>query len=134
METVVALEQARELVRNGWCQMDAAKNSQGQGVYASSDDAAQFCISGAVARATWPWEDDEDLWEVTQECFELLARAVREQGWDMSKQPVWQVINEWNDEPARTKQECLDLFGRALRIAHLCNLTRISEEIEGGYR
>lgn len=117
METVVALKQARELVRNGWCQMDAAKNSHGQGVYASSDDAAQFCISGAVARATWPWEDDDGhLWEVTQECFKLLARAVREQGWDMSEQPVWQAINEWNDEPARTKQEVVELFDRALEL------------------
>ena len=118
MEVTTALERARELVENGWCQMQPAKDAAGRSVFAHSEDAAQFCVSGAVARATWPWEnDDGELWEVTQKCFELLALAVREQGWNMSEHTPWQGIIEWNDEPARTKGDVVALYNRALELA-----------------
>lgn len=120
METTVALEQARELVRAGWSQGVAARTSSGVECYIHSDSAAQFDASGALMRVTWPWddEDDEHLWNIFQECSDLLVQTIRElYGWDMSEHPPWQILTDWNDEPARTKEEVIDLFNRTLVLA-----------------
>lgn len=121
MNTVHALEQARVLVENGWCQGSSAKTSDGRSCFASDGLAVQFCADGAVVRATWPWheEESEDLWHVTWACWDYLGAAIREMyGWDMSEHPVpWQIIHDWNDEPERTKAEVLAVYDRAIELA-----------------
>lgn len=120
MNKVHALEQARELVRAGWCQGSAAKMGDGRECMATHEHAAQFCTDGAVVRVTWPWheEESEELWHVTEGCWDYLVDAIRElYGWDMSEHTPWAIIHEWNDEPGRTKDEVLDLFTTAIALA-----------------
>jgi hypothetical protein len=121
MNTVDALTQARVLIETGWCQGSAAKMSDGRECFAHSEHACQFCPTGAVARVTWPWEDDDlkdELWHANHDSWEALSKAIREEyGWNMSEHPPWTVIQDWNDEPGRTKNEVLEMFDRAIELA-----------------
>jgi hypothetical protein len=114
---VYALEQARELIRMGWCQMHSAKDARGRAVFCHSEAAIQFDLGGAVARVTWPWDEDEstELWELTQDCFVALQRAIEASGWEDDR-PVWHVLNDWNDDPERTKEEVVALIGAAVEL------------------
>jgi hypothetical protein len=119
MNTVDALTQARVLIETGWCQGSAAKTGDGRECFAHSEHACQFCPTGAVTRVTWPWEPDDDpeLWEANNLAWEALAKAIRnEYGWDMSEHLPWSVIQDWNDEPGRTKEEVLEMFDRAIEL------------------
>lgn len=120
MNSVDALERARELVRTGWCQGSAAKMGDGRECMPTHEHAAQFCTDGAVVRVTWPWheEESEELWGVTSNCWDYLVSAIRElYGWDCSEQTPWAIIHDWNDETDRTKDEVVALFTAAIEKA-----------------
>jgi hypothetical protein len=118
MNLVCALEQGQELVRMGWCQFHAAKGVRGQAVWPHSEAAVQFCTTGAVIRVTWPWdeEDSTELHHLTQDCYDLLAQAIKEDGWEDDR-PPWHVIADWNDAPGRTKEDVVALYDAAIELA-----------------
>lgn len=112
MNKVYALEQARELVRMGWCQMKSARDINNLSVTPDDPRAVQFCPTGAISLATWRGEP------IMEECFDLLAQTIRKQyDWNRSGETSWAIIQDWNDEPDRTKDEVVALFTLAIEKA-----------------
>jgi hypothetical protein len=98
--TLKVLRRARDMVAAGWCQGSAARNSAGTPVSAASDDACQFCLYGAVARAAWYLRDFDA--EGTAICAIRLAGEI-DGG-----------LIRWNDQPSRTQADVVNLLDLAI--------------------
>lgn len=113
MTAIYALEQSRELVRMGWCQMHGAEDVNGFEVEADDERAVKFCSTTSVAIATWSFDNP-----VLREAFEYLVQAIRElYGWDRSDELDVKIIQDWNDEPERSKEEVVAVFSAAIELA-----------------
>jgi hypothetical protein len=56
LSAIDVLQDAKELVREGWSQGAFARNSRGDPVGVMSAEAIYFDVSGAIARAAYGWE------------------------------------------------------------------------------
>lgn len=126
IDRTTALENARELVRNGWCQGTAARDSNGREAHPLTQEKdddwppVQFDICGAVARATHSDDDREreDLWPTAEEAFDYLVDAIRElHGWNMAEHPYWAILHDFNDYLGREKDEVVAVFTRAIELS-----------------
>lgn len=84
----------RDLLMQGWTQRALARNKNGRDVEGDSDEAVAWCVVGA--------------WDVAEiRTGVLLCNEVREE--------VGGDVVYWNNHPARTHAEVLDLADRVLR-------------------
>lgn len=100
MKQLDRLVLARKKIEQGWCKGSYAKDSQGNKVVETSPDAVSWCAIGAMHStdpgAFFPITKDHPL------C--MASRGFRN-------------ITYFNDDPRTTKQDVLDLFDRAIKIA-----------------
>lgn len=87
----------------GWVQKWYAHDARGQTCWATSPDAACFCSLGAMTRARIDAELPSD--ELTQIARDLIDAEFRD------LHPEFTSMATWNDEPLRTKDEVLNMFG-----------------------
>ena len=52
-DALKVLEGAKALIQLGWNQNAPARNATGKGVSFEVDEACSWCLTGALARATW---------------------------------------------------------------------------------
>ena len=91
---------AGKLIEKGWCQGTFAKSAEGVHVQLHSADAACWCSAGALLKS-YP---DKRQAEVA---FNKLICEVA----SYDEDPFG--ITDWNDDPARTKEEVLEVFRKA---------------------
>lgn len=92
-----SLVKARELIVNGWSQGADARDGAGQRINLYSENAVSFCTVGALHRTTFSYPHLLDA----QNFLKEIAGD--------------KYLTVWNDHPARTKEEVIDLFDRAIR-------------------
>jgi hypothetical protein len=99
------LTEARALIaERGWCQHDYARSVDGVSLGTRDARAAAFCMEGAVMGACIDWAD-------VPLALRFLERACPSIVSD--KAPVV----AFNDAPARTREEVLAAFDRAIELA-----------------
>jgi hypothetical protein len=98
------LREARALIERGWTQGHDAIDRAGEDIDPRMDEAACWCINGALYRAG----DRDDGAE------RLLEQAIGHSGEeDFELSPVI----DWNDAPERTQAEVLAAFDKAITLA-----------------
>ena len=129
-DTLRALKEARGLVERGWTQGVAARDKHGEGCWAHSPLAAQWCAVGAASAATYddPVDDGRPFSAVLRTTFSAVLDALTGalgDLWDVEKKefaPPWfavEVLSKWNDSPGRSKNEVLRLYDRAIELCEL---------------
>jgi hypothetical protein len=114
LDALRVLHAARELLPGRWCQGHDARCADGHETTAGSNDAARFCVIGALRRSSrelranvlpaldllhfalcykYPWNSD------------ARARVSNEKA---------DLLREWNDGTAQNLEEVLELFDHAL--------------------
>jgi hypothetical protein len=76
---------AAEIIEQGWCQNQPAKNAAGKGVSARETEAVQWCAMGALVKVT------TDFNENFANCMEILEKH------------VGTTVGTWNDQPNQTQ-------------------------------
>jgi hypothetical protein len=96
--TIEVLRGARAKIAIGWCQGASARDSEGRVVRIDKPEACCWCsIGGIYASAVG---DDA----TGDRALAALVRALNPPS----------LLSFWNDEPARTQTEVLELFDRAI--------------------
>lgn len=106
METIEILRGARELLADPskWTKGVHARDQQGAIVHCIDPDAISFCMGGAVDRQCCADERYTASPEYQAACGALL---------DALK--VHRNVVDFNDDPATTHQDMLDLFDEAIK-------------------
>jgi len=96
------LGRARDLVQRGWCQHAWARDVDGEWTADDDENAASWCAMGATVRA----EHDLGLEpnSVWIDAVDVLERTLGTC-----------CVDDYNDEPLRTKEDILRLFDEALQ-------------------
>jgi hypothetical protein len=103
------LKGAREaLVNKGWCQRATARDCNGDVVYPLAHTATAFCAIGAIHHAGGRGFDQYSKNAILSRRFLWKAIAERAPG---------KVIEDYNDEPGRTKEEVIAVFDAAIQLA-----------------
>src|SRR5438132_8158865 len=100
MTTTMVLKKARALIVRGWTQGWFARNSKGEHTNPCAKDAVEWCLSGAIIKAT-PYSCDTNP-------FRTIRSSFRD------RKP--RSLPRWNDNPKRKKAEVLALFDRAIAL------------------
>jgi hypothetical protein len=101
------LARAQQLVAQGWCQSVDARDGRGARSAPWSRDARSWSVLGALVASAGVGPDvsahlsDAALGQAVA----LLARAANVQS-----------LQAWNDDPARTREDVLEAFDRALEL------------------
>lgn len=91
-KVVIARAKERLSKRGAWCQGCSARNKDKQSVGAFNEGAVSWCAYGALGR------------EAGYAMPDRLAAKL------MEHNRLYTTIDEWNDDPKRTKKEVLKLF------------------------
>ena len=119
---VESLEAARDLVRGGWCQFHAARDEAGRSVNHFSRGAVEFCLTGAIRRATLDQRmsrgDDEEIWNTRGRAYLAAHLALGEIASDKggSALDLHIVVGDlarWNDDEDREQEDVSNLLDRA---------------------
>lgn len=102
-DEITILQQARNLIHEGWTQRAYARNHQGQECMPENTGATCFCIKGALLRAL-------HLDDPTSK----YARYVN-LGLKLNKLTPQGHLSRFNDDPNTTLQDVLDFFDHALQ-------------------
>ena len=95
------LKEARRLIaEKGWTQGSFARHSNGDPIGPLGDNAACYCALGAIRKTG----------NGPEQVFAVFALA----------DVVGDYVSDWNDDPARTKEEVLAAFDEAIRRAEEC--------------
>ncbi len=119
---VYMLEQGLGRVKQGWCQLQAAFDRDGDFAYPDSPDAVCWCVTGALLSL----HPDDYLFanrsqymvEMWKLCFEILAipltkpQDVHPAEWTPQGQ-----LEGWNDTEGRTVEDVVELYETALIFA-----------------
>lgn len=133
--TIETLTTARNLIEQGWCQGDYAKDHKGDQVPPESKDAIEFCSVGALIRAAGknrpPFSAERD--DLFTNCLKRLREAMHRaesfiepgpdweaelEGWQhlLKTNNKWGIITMWNDFSKNHQQEVVALYDRAIAI------------------
>lgn len=104
MTVVQVLRKARALIRKGWTQGTGARTKSGKGVDSMARSAVRFCCLGAI------WRFDHGAVTDSVRC---LSRAINGKSIEWDSEHL-DVVERFNDNPARKKAEVLALFDRAI--------------------
>lgn len=103
MNTRVAiLKDARKRIEKGWYQAPP-----GPGIKKGMDDEGNVCLFVAISKSALELSDET-------ETADLLARHINPD-LDVSQGSTLDTIVNWNDNPARTKDEVLRLLDEVIR-------------------
>lgn len=99
MTTVEVLKAARAKIEQGWCQGDAAQNSDGELCGSQDLNASCWCCVGAIGAVT-------AYNEQATPALKAIRDAIGTPG-----------IAKWNDAKGRTQAEVLAAFDKAIELA-----------------
>ena len=91
MDRVKVYRRAAELVRRGWCKFYRAKDDNNKVTFYCSPEATQFCMTGALLRAS-----DE---------LGVVAGKLKFADFDIEGS-----LSKWNDVEDRTQGEVVDML------------------------
>jgi len=100
---------ARELVHEGWCQGVDARDARGQRCAPWNRDARTWSVLGALVASEG---DEPDVRAHSSASVAELGHAVAL----LAEAAGTRTLQAWNDEPARTRDEVLAAFDRALAL------------------
>ena len=97
--TVEVLEGAARLVEAGWCRFSTARTGDNAPCAATSNEAACWCASGAIAAAARRLAPPERLETVTEQAQRVMVAAIRETHPDFLDEGtlLMSQIASWND-------------------------------------
>ena len=97
------LEEAKSLVEKGWTQDAERRDKQGNAVYDGDDDSqvVEWSMNGAMFSVSIRFRHIPFM-----DMLETLERVM--------PNPLFVIVQEWNDEPNRTKEEVLAMFDKAI--------------------
>ena len=98
------LIKARAKIEKGWCQGVAARDINGESVHATSSDAVQFCILGALGSVRGRISVEGTSW-----LYHAIHNGAPKLGGF--------TISAYNDAPWRTQEEVLAIFDKAIALA-----------------
>ena len=100
--SVEVLEGAIENLKRGWTQGIYARNKEGQPVGVLNKEACQWCLRGALKRAS-----EFDPAQVTSfRSLKIYMRVLQ----ILSNSTAPQSLASWNDEDSRTKEGVISLL------------------------
>ena len=114
---------AAELVKKGWCQNTYARSAiDGHAVSPLADDAAQWCMEGALERAAW--DRAGDLPKVTPLQSLAVYMATLERAYWHVQGALLSRVNRYNDRSNRKQEHVVNRLRKAagektLRSGHL---------------
>jgi hypothetical protein len=95
--SVTKYDKAWKLIEaTGWCQGESAQDDKGRTIYSRHEKACSFCTMGAINRIY----EGSNYSEAYSKIFNALNKS--------EKQRIF--VSEWNDDPARTKEEVVNLL------------------------
>ena len=110
MNTLITLEKARSLVKQGWCQKAFARAPDGKSVGAHSTDAIEWCVTGALQAASgFSYEN-------------MIGSRVAYADYSASRS-MFKLANDiasdytvmlWNDRQGRTQEQVISAFDKAV--------------------
>lgn len=100
------LQRARLNVMDGWCQHVYYKDALGRPC--GMGQASCYCAMGALVQASCGYGDT-----FATHSFSRAARMLQDQVTKLEGNGLVNV-QQWNDEPGRTKQEVVELYNKAL--------------------
>lgn len=103
MTVLEVLKQARELVKQGWCQNAFAQNGEGEQVSTWSNRACKFCAWGAIRAVVDGDHEAEDG------AVRALVRALGK-----NPEAVTGAIVNWNDAFGRKQIDVIEAFDLAI--------------------
>ena len=114
-EVLKLLKETRTVLERGWTQEVYARDANGHVIYPENKDACQWCISGALRKASRfsDYDDAEKLPPGYPEAYRAILSAC----------PDFDLVR-YNDEEGRTQADVLDLMSRA--ISRVDNKTEAS--------
>ena len=103
-------------VESGWCQTHLAMDDDNNPVRFSDPRAVKCCLLGAAFKAEWSHFGNTVCLD-RNPVYELLRvlAGIRMGGWDHRYIPN-RVIEIWNDQEGRKKEDVLELLAEALVI------------------
>jgi len=104
-KTVELLRNMRSAIDKGWCQGVSSRNRQGNPVVSYSDEASHWCLIGSV-HAKLPIPSPS----IISSIFDIITKLLA----DRNEKPD---LAMYNDNPARTKEEILELLDEAISVA-----------------
>lgn len=106
MKSKELLQRARLSVMDGWCQGSYYEDANGNPC--GRVHAARHCAMGALIQASVGYGDT-----FATHSFSRAARMLQDQVTRLEGNGLVNV-QQWNDEPGRTKQEVVELYNKAL--------------------
>ena len=94
--TKLTLVEARQKIEQGWTQEAYARDKTNEKVSTSSREATCWCVMGALVAVTVRYD----------QALDTIMGVIG------AKHPG--DIIDWNDDPARTQEQVLELFDRAI--------------------
>lgn len=111
MTTVDVLQAARGKVHGGWSQRTSARDATDLPVRWDTPEACRFCVMGAVAAVCNKNKADVCAWrEPYAAALAAMTAAMKEEG-------ITGSLAAFNDAPTTSKQQVLNLFDMAIRLA-----------------
>jgi hypothetical protein len=105
MTILDVLKEARQLLQKGWCQNDHATDQKGHCVDIGDENAACWCLSGAVRHSLF----GQYHLKIREEVFTVLAQVI-----EMPYASPESAILNWNDKKGRTQEEVLMIVDKAI--------------------
>jgi len=98
---------AQALLQKGWCQKTLARDDAGQVTYYAGPDAVTFCMAGALFRAAYPEENEQNVIDA-QRC---LAKTISHDlvGDEMA------MLSVVNDADTTTQEQVLGWVKKAIQ-------------------
>lgn len=100
---------------HGWTTGFQARTCEGQPVAPESEDAASFCMYGALrAEALSRNLDRARALLLAEDAARYLGSVMKRLGQPIFKSSAPRTLMEWNDAPGRSQHEVLDVYRHTL--------------------
>lgn len=121
MTDLAILEEAREILSKdgAWTQCSNARDAENHSISFADDGAVCFCAVGSINRAVKNLYPEISATERGMRVWDSSAYLVNvgmQLGVIPNDVPLWQrnILQAWNDNPVRTREDVLTLFGKVI--------------------
>lgn len=116
MTPLEILTAARAKIVQGWCQNNLAQDCNGKDINALNPNAVSWCAVGALSHAAGCWsvaaKTNPDFSQTGWQALCQFSAANFLSSYDPDD--IGWAVSKWNDNPARTKDDVLNAFDRAI--------------------
>lgn len=112
MNYVPYLRKAKQLIQDGWIQYHEAKTKAGRITDATAENAARFCILGAIDRVrSFATQDENGILISKFDMYTTLKIKLKK---ELPQQFKFEPLHVFNDASTTTKADVLALFDRTI--------------------